>query len=422
MANRYNLQGTNELPQVEPGAAFWLRNSVPRALQLEEIRRQLDQAVPEFNEAGSTAEANDLDRVRELATQVEDEQFFNAKETLSIFLRHARYVFRPLPSGSTQPSPSPVYPPPGAVYNRRNPINNPFLRNGSELARLFEAETPGLWHRHVLNILLDPTIPDGPGQMLSPPRQALIWAALDVAISSALQAAWYFKWFSLEGRRISFRRRPWEADNTLPVLFAYMVGYDAQGNIIKGALRNDAPVTPGTPRHPAYPSGHSTYSAAASQVLGCLFPTYRSSFNALANNIGRARLWAGVHWFQDHTTGQLIGKRVGELVIAQLNASGIAARPTPSAQVPDLAALRALERSYYTAAREGQLCQNSERKGENFCRGVVSFDQQLLSASPGEGRMNPGSMIEDPAGRSEPPPADEREILLNVDEPAETAS
>jgi membrane-associated phospholipid phosphatase len=274
----------------------------------------------------------------------------------------------------------------------------------------------------VLNILLDPTIPDGPGRKLSPPRQALIWASLDVAISSALQAAWYFKWFSLEGRRISFRRRPWEADHTLPVLFDYKVAYDAQGNIVKGARRSDAPDTPGTPRHPSYPSGHSTYSAAASQVLGCLFPRYRSSFNALANNIGHARLWAGVHWFQDHLTGQLIGKRVGELVIAQLNASGILVRPTPAPQVPDLAALRAIERSYYKAQREGQRCQDGTRQGENFCLGLVSMDAIQAAAGHGESLMNAGAMIEDPGGQSDLSPADEEDILLDVDRRSETGS
>ncbi len=34
---------------------------------------------------------------------------------------------------------------------------------------------------------------------------------------------------------------------------------------------------------PAYPSGHSTYSAAASEVLGCLFPEHKNAFRKLAD-------------------------------------------------------------------------------------------------------------------------------------------
>jgi membrane-associated phospholipid phosphatase len=363
--------------------------------------------------------------VKELANRAQDATFFRQRETLSAFLSDSRYIFRPLPVGSTQASPTPVYPPPGSVYNRRQRIDQPhFLRNGLELARLFEAETPGLWHRHVLNIILDPTIPGGPGTMLSPPRQALIWAALDVAISSALQAAWYFKWFSLDERRFSFRRRPWEADQGLTVEYDYMLAYDPAGNIIRGGVRNDPPGSPGTPRHPAYPSGHSTYSAAASVVLGCLFPKYRSSFNLLANNIGRARIWAGVHWFQDHEEGQRIGKRVGEMIIAQLNESGIPVIPQPLVPPPDHAALRRLENGFYEAAREGLLCGNSARRGEDFCDGVVrgagpgaveNSSQGGEDQSPG--MMNPGPEYEDAGARSDMPPADEAAHELDIDTP-----
>jgi membrane-associated phospholipid phosphatase len=53
--------------------------------------------------------------------------------------------------------------------------------------------------------------------------------------------------------------------------------------------------TPGTPRHPAYPSGHSTYSAAAAFTLIAFFPQYAEDLLRLADNTGVARLWAGVH-------------------------------------------------------------------------------------------------------------------------------
>jgi hypothetical protein len=76
--------------------------------------------------------------------------------------------------------------------------------------------------------------------------------------------------------------------------------------------------TPGTPRHPAYPSGHSTYSAAAAFTLIAFFPQYAEDLLRLADNTGVARLWAGVHWRSDHTFGQLVGRAVAELIINQL--------------------------------------------------------------------------------------------------------
>jgi membrane-associated phospholipid phosphatase len=400
MTDRYALPGSRRFPQVEPDAAFWLRTPVPRALSLEEIRRELDHALDEFDETGTPDAQTDLTRVRRLAERNEDRAFFETEEKLSAFLREGDYILRPLPAGSTQASPSPIYPPPGSVYNRRDPIDDPFLKNGAELARLFEAETPGLWHRHILNILLDPTITGGPGQTLSPPRQALIWAALDVAISSALQAAWYYKWFSLDDRRFSFRERPWEADDQIPILYDYMIAYDAAGDIVRGQLRNNPSPTPGTPRHPAYPSGHSTYSAAASHVLGCFFPRYRGSFRLLANNIGRARIWAGVHWFQDHLAGQRIGSTVGRLVMDQLNRSGIAVQPSPLIEVPDQAQLRRIEDEFYRRSRSP----------DNFCPRppvLVEVDPDRPRRAEPEWVMNPGGYFDVSAAQSVTPKADE---------------
>lgn len=172
---------------------------------------------------------------------------------------------------------------------------------GRALARMFENETSGLLHHHALNWLLYLR-----GD-ISPVRHARISAALDITIYSALAAAWYFKW--AENKTISFRQRPWEYDHSLSVLYDRQVNDRGTGD---GNLRGCPCPTPGTPRHPAYPSGHSTYSAAASHVLKYFFfrdvssdpenPIQRKlnyikeQLDKLANNIGEARLWAGVHW------------------------------------------------------------------------------------------------------------------------------
>jgi hypothetical protein len=193
---------------------------------------------------------------------------------------------------------------------------------GRELARYFESETPGLAHRHALNFLIRDT-------NWSPPRQALVWMALDVAIYSALSAAWYFKWRGPQG--VSRRQRPIEYDYRVSVLYNRAVDCDGDAD---GERRPCPEPSPGTPRHPAYPSGHSTYSAAASEILSYFFPDYTAEFDNLADNAGMARLWAGIHWRSDHEQGAKLGRCVARLVIAQLRASCVTAPPS-CCDVPD---------------------------------------------------------------------------------------
>ncbi|HEX2205669.1 MAG TPA: vanadium-dependent haloperoxidase [Longimicrobium sp.] len=231
-------------------------------------------------------------------------------------------------------------PPLGAVQANRLPGQR-VIRTGRGMARAVEAETPGLFHRHALNYLITT-------RSWSPPRQALVWAALDVAIASALQAAWYYKWLGERPglppdlRLTSRRERPIEYAlrnrSGLDVLFdrpdelnpSYILCPDA-----RPCGDDRRPVSPGTPRHPAYPSGHSTYAGAASTVLAFFFgndctpefltggappSTIGEELRNMADNIGMGRLWAGIHWRSDHEAGLKLGQVVGCLVIRQLAA------------------------------------------------------------------------------------------------------
>jgi hypothetical protein len=237
------------------------------------------------------------------------------------------------------------------------------VTNGQELARLFEAETPGLMHRHALNCLLfeRPTV--------SPVRQARVWMALDIAIYSALLAAWHIKWGHRSAGQPDFgrtyRERPIEYelrladDEKRPPRFEILFDYELKSDgTERGPRRCPDPdfISPGTPRHPAYPSGHSTYSAAASRILEHFFspdtlaqtdaqvfglpqssqvgsPAWvAAELRRLANNIGMARLWASVHWRQDHTTGRKLGEWVADQIIEQLCHDPV--RPLPK-QAPD---------------------------------------------------------------------------------------
>jgi hypothetical protein len=185
----------------------------------------------------------------------------------------------------------------------------PVVQTGRQLARMFEMESPGQAHRNALNYLLYKR-PE-----VSPPRQARVWMALEVAIYSALVAAWWYKWAAPLDR--SYRQRPYEYDQNSRFRVLFDDAVDDLGQFDKCARPTPCP-SPGTPRHPAYPSGHSTYSAAASEILAYFFPDERQQWNRLANNIGTARLWAGVHWRSDHIAGQRIGRAVAHLVAQQL--------------------------------------------------------------------------------------------------------
>lgn len=341
----YNLPGSTMSPQAEPPASYWFRCPVLRTPLISEITAVLNAQVPDFPPLGSQIEKNEIQLLIDLYANRENPNMLEAaysagtgldavgfKNNLSVFLKDTKYV-NPFP--------------PGAVLSRRPP-NPPIIKYGAEQARLFESETPGLWHRHVLNVLLDEEIMGQSGpiklrQLLSPPRQSLIWAALDLAIATSLMAAWHYKWIPTNGKRIARRprpvevyrgkrledaigsnkpREPIETYQSLDVLYNFDIDYRGLDITQKPTPKTTPQPSPGTPRHPSYPSGHSTSAAAASQVLGCFFPKYKVAFDLLADNIGIARLWGGVHYLSDHTAGLLIGRTVGDMIINQLNTSG----------------------------------------------------------------------------------------------------
>ena len=228
-------------------------------------------------------------------------------------------------------------PPLGAVMVNRFP-GEQIIRTGRGMARAVESETPGLFHRHALSYLIST-------RNWSPPRQALVWAALDVAIASALQAAWYYKWLSPRALT-SRRQRPIEyaRDKGIPldVLFDRPDELNPAYNLCPDGRvfcdEDNANNASGTPRHPAYPSGHSTYSGAASEMLKWFFgndktpafltphldlgsqpgTTIGQELDNMADNIGLGRMWAGIHWRSDHEAGLKLGRTVACLVIQQL--------------------------------------------------------------------------------------------------------
>ncbi len=67
----------------------------------------------------------------------------------------------------------------------------------------------------------------------------------------------------------------------------------------------------GIPNFPAYVSGHSTFSSAASVVLSHLFPAHTAEFEEMAHEAGMSRLYAAIHYRADIEEGAALGERVG---------------------------------------------------------------------------------------------------------------
>ena len=330
---RYDLPG----PQIEPEAAFWTICGVPCAVSIEELVKRTDNPddpcyFPPYPTQASVVR-DEIDELIELAALRDDPE-----AVFSVAPRRERRGISPFLQLHPQPLGAVVNihrdPVLGAVLDQRLPDRHavdvargkeldpayPAVATGRELARYFEAETPGIAHRLALNYLLQ-------RENWSPPRQAWAWAALDVAIYSALAAAWYYKWGAGVGLPgvpprpgVSFRPRPWEMDHRVSVLYNREVNDAGSGD--NGRRTIPAP-SPGTPRHPAYPSGHATYAGAASELLSYFFPDYTEEFDRLADNIGMARLWGGIHWRSDCENGMALGRCVARIIIEQLEDSCI---------------------------------------------------------------------------------------------------
>jgi membrane-associated phospholipid phosphatase len=78
----------------------------------------------------------------------------------------------------------------------------------------------------------------------------------------------------------------------------------------------------GTPNFPSYTSGHSTFSAAAADVLSYIFPADAATFQAWAQEAGDSRIYAGIHYRFDATEGIAQGKAVAQYTLQKAQADG----------------------------------------------------------------------------------------------------
>jgi membrane-associated phospholipid phosphatase len=77
-----------------------------------------------------------------------------------------------------------------------------------------------------------------------------------------------------------------------------------------------------SPNHPSYPAAHGSLSGAISAALAYLFPHDAVALNALGEEAGESRLWAGIHFRSDINTGLALGRAVAKLVIERAEKDG----------------------------------------------------------------------------------------------------
>jgi hypothetical protein len=78
----------------------------------------------------------------------------------------------------------------------------------------------------------------------------------------------------------------------------------------------------GVPNFPAYISGHSTFSAAASTVLSYLIPEKAAAYRRMAEEASLSRMYGGIHFRTDCEVGLQVGGKVGEFAVRRAATDG----------------------------------------------------------------------------------------------------
>lgn len=134
---------------------------------------------------------------------------------------------------------------------------------------------PGHWNRFAKDFIIK--------YRYNPLRSARVFAYLNQAIMDAGIACWDAKYYYHYPRPIQ----------TIP-------GF-------KTAI--------GTPNFPAYTSGHSTFSAAAAEVLSYIFPQEAEKCRNWAEEAAMSRIYGGIHYRFDAEVGITQGKDVAQYTL-----------------------------------------------------------------------------------------------------------
>ncbi len=129
---------------------------------------------------------------------------------------------------------------------------------------------PGHWNDVALEYVRD--------AKMSEVRAARVFALLNMAMADAAVGCWEAKFYY-------YNPRPSQMDPSIKTKI-------------------------GLPNFPSYPSGHSTFSAAAASVLSYVFPSGSSSFSLMRDEAGISRLYGGIHYPSDIEAGKAHGGRI----------------------------------------------------------------------------------------------------------------
>ncbi|MGL4992257.1 MAG: vanadium-dependent haloperoxidase [Sarcina sp.] len=121
---------------------------------------------------------------------------------------------------------------------------------------------------------------------VTPPKSARILEALQGAINDAFIITWMFKYHWSCAR-------PCQLDRNLKTFLA-------------------------TPVFPTYPSGHSVVSGATEIVLSFFFPKESYKLHSLAEDASISRLYGGIHFRSDLSSGLKLGRQIGQICVNYL--------------------------------------------------------------------------------------------------------
>jgi membrane-associated phospholipid phosphatase len=127
---------------------------------------------------------------------------------------------------------------------------------------------------------------------LTLPEEVRLLAALNMALADAGVAAWDAKYTYWQPRPVNVIHDLGLAKRWRPLLE--------------------------TPVFPSYVSGHSTYSAAAAEVLAYAFPEDAELFRTKAREAAMSRIDGGIHFRSDVEVGLQMGEQIGELAVRWL--------------------------------------------------------------------------------------------------------
>ena len=78
----------------------------------------------------------------------------------------------------------------------------------------------------------------------------------------------------------------------------------------------------GLPNFPSYISGHSTFSGAASMVLGYIVPDKTAIYKMMASEASISRIYGAIHYRSDCDQGIIAGQKVGNYAVARGHIDG----------------------------------------------------------------------------------------------------